>query len=124
MLNAPDPSKYLDEFVLTRRKEKRITEQITEELCTTFVTPLEREDIEALSHALYRIPKTVEKFGERLLISRHHLQGVDFTKQGELLNQASETVVQMVKSLRVRASQSREGQGVERSPPIFRGRSR
>jgi hypothetical protein len=30
---------------------------MTEELSKTFVTPLEREDIEALSFALYRIPK-------------------------------------------------------------------
>ena len=54
----------LDEFIQSRRKDKRITQQITEELCKTFVTPLEREDIEALSLALYRIPKIVEKLVE------------------------------------------------------------
>src|SRR6267154_1519662 len=58
----------LDEFILSRRKDKKITSRITEELCKTFVTPLEREDIEALSLALYRIPKIVEKIVERLTI--------------------------------------------------------
>src|SRR5690606_12068960 len=49
----------LDDFIQTRRKEKRIRHTMTEELSKTFVTPLEREDIEALSFALYRIPKQV-----------------------------------------------------------------
>lgn len=104
MIKAPDASKIMDEFVLTRRKEKRITEDITEELCKTFATPLEREDIEALASALYKIPKTAEKFGERFLISRQQLQGVDFSKHSVLLEQATDTVLQMVQSLRARAN--------------------
>ncbi len=100
MLRSSDPAKQLDEFVLTRRKEKRIAEQITEELCRTFVTPLEREDIEALSSALYKIPKTAEKFGERLLIGSEHLRGVDFGPQVKLLEQSTETVVAIVRLLR------------------------
>ena len=41
---------------------------MTESLSRTFVTPLDREDIEALSFALYRIPKQVEKIVERISI--------------------------------------------------------
>ncbi len=100
MLSSADSAKQLDEFVLARRKETRIAEQISEEVVKTFVTPLEREDIEALSAALYKIPKTAEKFGERLLIGRPHLAGVDFSKQTKMLEQATETVVEMVKQLR------------------------
>jgi hypothetical protein len=54
LVRSPDKVPALDEFILTRRKDKRITEAITEEPCKTFVTPLEREDIEALSFALYK----------------------------------------------------------------------
>jgi uncharacterized protein len=100
MLASNDPAKQLDEFVLTRRKEKRIAVQITEELVATFVTPLEREDIESLSSALYKIPKTAEKFAERLVIGKHHLTGCDFTKQTQLLEQATDAIVTMVKLLR------------------------
>lgn len=94
----------LDEFILSRRKDKRITESITEELCKTFVTPLEREDIEALSNALYRIPKTCEKFGEKYLLCGAQVRGVDFSEQIRLLGEAVTTVVQMVKRLRSKAN--------------------
>ncbi|HTJ79416.1 MAG TPA: DUF47 family protein [Rariglobus sp.] len=90
----------LDEFIQSRRKDKRITQQITEELCKTFVTPLEREDIEALSRALYRIPKIVEKLVERLSIYPGRLPREGFQRQAVLLGQAAEAVVFMVKQLR------------------------
>ena len=90
----------LDEFIQSRRKDKRITQQITEELCKTFVTPLEREDIEALSNALYRIPKTVEKLVERLSIYPGKLPREGFQRQAVLLSQAADAVVFMVKQLR------------------------
>src|SRR5574338_324678 len=78
----------LDEFIQTRRKEKRIRHPMTEELAKTFVTPLEREDIEALSFALYRIPKQVEKIVERLSIYPGRVPNAAFQRQAELLMQA------------------------------------
>ena len=90
----------LDEFVQTRRKEKRIRHQMTEELSKTFVTPLEREDIEALSFALYRIPKSVEKLVERLSIYPGRIPHAAFQRQAELLTVAADAVAFMVKALR------------------------
>jgi uncharacterized protein len=90
----------LDDFVQTRRKEKRIRHLMTEELSKTFVTPLEREDIEALSFALYRIPKQVEKIVERLSIYPGRVPHSAFQRQAELMSQAAEAVVFMVKQLR------------------------
>ena len=87
-------------FAESRREDKRITQELTEALSKTFVTPLEREDIQALAAALYKIPKTVEKIGERILISPQDLHGRSFRKQVELLDQAAETVMAMVKQLR------------------------
>jgi uncharacterized protein Yka (UPF0111/DUF47 family) len=89
----------LQEFATSRRKDKQITRQITEAVYTTFVTALEREDIEALSTALYKIPKTIEKFGERVLLSPQHVRGVDFSQQIELLDKATCSVLKMVRSL-------------------------
>ncbi len=100
LLKTPDPGRSLDEFIQTRRKDKRITEEISEAVCKTFVTPLEREDIESLSAALYKIPKTVEKFSERLLLCQEKLQGEDFSKQTRMLEQATSTILAMIKSLR------------------------
>lgn len=90
----------LEEFVRSRRKDKEITQELTEELCTTFITPFEREDIQALAAALYKIPKTVEKIGERVVIFPGELHGRSFTKHLELLDQAAEAVLAMVKQLR------------------------
>ncbi|HVU33951.1 MAG TPA: DUF47 family protein [Opitutaceae bacterium] len=90
----------LDEFVQTRRKEKRIRYQMTEELSKTFVTPLEREDIEALSFALYRIPKQVEKIVERLSIYPGRVPHSAFQRQAELMSQAADAVAFMVKQLK------------------------
>jgi uncharacterized protein Yka (UPF0111/DUF47 family) len=89
-----------DEFIQSRRKDKRITQQITEELSRTFVTPLEREDIEALSFALYRVPKTVEKIVERLSIYPKPIAQEGFSRQVKLLEQAAGEVLFMVKQLR------------------------
>ena len=93
-----DPS--LNQFVESRRRDKKITQELTEQLCKTFVTPLEREDIQALATALYKIPKTVEKIGERILIFPTELHGRSFKTHLELLDQAAETVLAMVKALR------------------------
>ncbi len=99
LLESPE-SASLDEFALLRKKDKRITEELSAKLTTTFVTPLEREDIEALSNALYKIPKTLEKFGERLLICPDRLLRTDFSRQAGLLQRAVEVVQAMVRALR------------------------
>ncbi len=90
----------LDEFALLRKKDKRLTEEIRTLVTRTFVTPLEREDIDALSTALYKIPKTLEKFCERLLLAPARLTGSDFTRQLQLLDQATKTVEEMTRHLR------------------------
>ncbi|HTH47642.1 MAG TPA: DUF47 family protein [Candidatus Limnocylindria bacterium] len=101
LLGAPEKGVIsLDEFALLRKKDKRITEELNTRLTQTFATPIEREDIEALSTALYKIPKTLEKFGERLLLSRSRVGTADFSRQVQLLESAIGTVQQLVKDLR------------------------
>ena len=105
-----DSPESLEQFVHSRRKDKLITQELTERLVKTFITPLEREDIQALAVALYKIPKTVEKIGERVLICPADMHGVSFKKHLELLDQAAECVLAMVKDLRkgVDATAARE----------------
>jgi len=90
----------LDDFIQARRKEKRIRHLMTEALSRTFVTPLDREDLEALSVALYRIPKQVEKIVERLSIFPGRVPHEMFSRQAELMNQAAVALEFMVKQLR------------------------
>jgi hypothetical protein len=100
LINPTRGQSPLDEFALLRKKDKRITEEIREALTQSFVTPLEREDIEALAIALYKIPKTLEKFCERLLLSPERFRAEDFSRQMQLLEQATETVLKMTRALR------------------------
>lgn len=95
-----DRAPVMAAFSAARRREKELAAQISEELVNTFVTALDREDIEALNSALYKIPKTVEKFAERYAIVAERLHGVDFTPRTELLVRCADVVVQMVGELR------------------------
>lgn len=100
LIQSPETTKSLEDFILSRRRDKAITAQIRDALCTTFVTALEREDIEALSNSLYKIPKTVEKIGERILLAPHFLKGIDLSRQVDMLEKATGTVLAMLKELR------------------------
>lgn len=106
-LAAPDTARTLDDFVASRRRDKAITAQINEELCTNFVTALEAEDIESLANSIYKVPKTVEKIAERILLAPQHLHDVDLTPQVAMLEKATGTLLQMVKELRRGLSKAR-----------------
>jgi uncharacterized protein len=99
-------SKSLDEavgkedFAYFRHRDREITREISSAVYATFVTALEREDIEELSSALYKIPKTIDKFAARILASPQHVRGIDFSKQINLLERATDVVMELVKSLR------------------------
>jgi uncharacterized protein Yka (UPF0111/DUF47 family) len=100
LLKSPRNTQNLDDLVLARRKEKKISEQISTELVKTFITGLDREDIEALARGLYRIPKAAEKLAERLVMAGHHLDGIDFSKQADMMTKATDAIREMVKQLR------------------------
>lgn len=100
LIGKPDDQQILQEFVSHRREDKRIREEINRLVCNTFITPLEREDIDRLSSVLSRIPKVMKKFAERLLMLRNYLEVDLFRKQAELLLEATNTLCAMVKQLR------------------------
>lgn len=95
---ANQPS--LEEFRLARERERQVADSIRTELVHTFVTVLEREDIETLGNALYRIPKTVEKFAERYALAGERIHGIDFVQRARMLVDAADVVAKMVTELR------------------------
>ena len=100
LMKSPRNTQNFDDLILARRKEKRIFAQISNELVKTFITGIEREDIEALARSLFRIPKTAEKLAERLVIAGKHLDGIDFLRQAEMMTKATVAINEMVKQLR------------------------
>ena len=90
----------LDAFKLARQREREASDKISQELVNSFITPIEREDIEALAGALHKIPKQVEKFADRYSLATRHLEHIDFAPRAAMLEQAAEVVVRMVQQLR------------------------
>jgi uncharacterized protein Yka (UPF0111/DUF47 family) len=100
LISTPASQQSLEKFKEARRREKHLFAQISEELVNTFVTVLDREDIEALNGALYKIPKVVEKFAERYTLALARIGDVDFTSRAAMLEQACEVLQRMVGLLR------------------------
>lgn len=99
MLREPGRDHALDAFKLARQREREASDKISQALVDTFITPIEREDIEALGSALYKIPKQVEKFADRYALARLRLEGIDFAPRAAMLEKAAAVVVEMVKEL-------------------------
>ena len=100
MLEHTERAPVMADFTGARAREKALAAQISEELVNTFVTALDREDIEALNSALYKIPKTVEKFAERYLIVAERVKDVNFAQRACVLEESVSVVVEMIGELR------------------------
>ncbi|MCA0394840.1 MAG: DUF47 family protein [Proteobacteria bacterium] len=100
MLRDADRQPALDAFKLARLRERETSDKISQALVDSFITPIEREDIEALGTALYKIPKQIEKFADRYSLATQHLEHIDFAPRAAMLEQASGVVVEMVRQLR------------------------
>ena len=100
MRQASDRQPALDAFKLARLRERAASDKIGQALVDSFMTPIEREDIEALGSALYKIPKQVEKFADRYSLAVQHLEHIDFAPRAAMLEQAAAVVVEMVHDLR------------------------
>ena len=99
MMKASDRQPALDAFKLARQRERAASDKIGQALVDCFITPFEREDIEALGSALYKIPKQIEKFADRYSLAVAHLEHIDFAPRAAMLEQAAAVVVQMVDEL-------------------------
>ena len=112
---ARDSAFHLKTFVETRDEQarkaasdaieaskagaKKTLSRITEELCFTFVTPFDREDIQDFSVDLYKITKTIDKVRERLTLHNLSSEKGDFSRQIDLIVQEATAMEAMVKAL-------------------------
>jgi uncharacterized protein Yka (UPF0111/DUF47 family) len=103
VLKNPSVPPSIESFRVARRKDKKITDDIADLLYHALVTSLDREDIEELAESLYKIPKTVEKFAERYLLSLEHVRDFDFTRQLVLMEEATKSVLEIVQAFRAQA---------------------
>lgn len=87
-----------------RARAKSLAADMTTELCRTFVTPFDREDLQDITADLYKIPKTIEKVKERLAMHDLALDRGDFNRQIDLIVKESEAMKEMVHDLTTRQS--------------------
>ena len=99
MMKEADRQPALDAFKLARQRERTAADKLSQALVDSYITPFEREDIEALGSALYKIPKQVERFADRYALAQHRLTGIDFAPRAAMLEQAAGVVVDMVREL-------------------------
>ena len=100
MMKEADRQPALDAFKLARVRERSASDRISHALVDSFITPIEREDIETLGSALYKIPKQIEKFADRYSLALQHLEHIDFAPRAAMLEQAASVVVEMVHELK------------------------
>jgi uncharacterized protein Yka (UPF0111/DUF47 family) len=98
--DAGDREKASAAISSSRAKAKTIMTELTRELCRTFVTPFDREDIQGISDDLYKIPKIIEKVKERLSMHEAILTDrTDFMRQVDVIVAEAEAMQDMVGDL-------------------------
>jgi hypothetical protein len=82
---------------------KQTLDTLTAEVCRTFITPFDREDLQALAIDLYQIPKTIEKIKERLALMpkdpQHPQRYQRFSPQVQLIAQQSVLLASLIDML-------------------------
>ncbi|MBI3440562.1 MAG: DUF47 family protein [Proteobacteria bacterium] len=101
-IEAPDTAartRISREIADCRAQSKKIMSDLTGELCRSFITPFDREDIQHFAQCLYRIPKMIEKSTQRMEL--HGLKGApaDFLRQIVLIVDEAEVMEGMVSDL-------------------------
>jgi uncharacterized protein Yka (UPF0111/DUF47 family) len=81
-----------------KAEAKRVSAEVTRELCLTFVTPFDREDIQDFSADLYKITKTIEKLHEYL--DMHKVTDIgDLSPQIDLIIEEADAMDKMIRAL-------------------------
>lgn len=94
-------------------KGDEITHELLDQLDQTFVTPLEREDILALAHALDDVVDCMDAVAERLVLYKiQHVLPIA-NDMSDLLVQASTRIVPMLKGLRTMSDVKEIRKGIQ-----------
>jgi hypothetical protein len=89
MLEAPEQAHALDAFKLARLRERAASDKISQALVDSFMTPIEREDIEALGFGAVQDPQADREVRRSLFAGHEHLAGIDFAPRAAMLEQAA-----------------------------------
>lgn len=91
--------KASDAINAQRTEAKLLAGEITSELCRSFITPFDREDIQDFADIMYKIPKIIEKIKDRVLMHGISTKDGDFSRQVDLIIREAEATEELVKAL-------------------------
>ncbi|HTK86057.1 MAG TPA: DUF47 family protein [Patescibacteria group bacterium] len=97
--NDKDRADAAAAIAATRIASRSLSHEITRELCRSFITPFDREDIHDLTEILYRIPKTVEKIKERIIAHKMFSHQADYSPQADIIAEEALALQDVMKSL-------------------------
>jgi len=100
MVEGKASDEDIKQLAEVRKKNKQIAVDIKTLLCKTFVTGFDREDLEDLANAIYKIPKTIEKFADRYNIVRKTISPIDFSRHTALIEEELGLLQEMLTALR------------------------
>lgn len=101
-MSSPDDAgreragKLIDE---QRTQAKLLAGEITMELCRSFITPFDREDIQDFADIMYKIPKIIEKIKDRVQMHGISTDDGDFIRQVDLIVEEARATEELVKAL-------------------------
>ncbi len=70
------------------------------EVCRTFVTPFDREDLQEFATTLYTIPKLVDKITSRLMAKPANIQREHLSKMVDAMTRQADTLTEVMARLR------------------------
>jgi uncharacterized protein Yka (UPF0111/DUF47 family) len=102
LVELPDRESHMrvrQEISALKSESKKVFESITAEVCRTFITPFDREDIQAFATDMYKIVKIIEKISDRM--TTHELRPAyeDFNKQAAIILREAEAMAHVIKEL-------------------------
>src|SRR5688572_5046203 len=96
----PDDAELGRDVLVCEQEGDRITHDIIQRLNSTFVTPIDREDIYALASALDDIVDWIEEVADFFALYRIEAPMVQAQQQAKILNQSCQQVAQAIPRLR------------------------
>jgi hypothetical protein len=97
--DAAQQAEISRDIAACRASSKAIMGAMTEDLCRSFITPFDREDIQKFANYLYRIPKLIEKVQQRIALHDLLEARSDFLRQIDVIVAESEAMESMVDDL-------------------------
>lgn len=83
----------------SRTIERDLASKAETLLCKGRAAPFGRDDVDDLTRAVQAVPRSIRKFGERYAISRRHIGVVSFARELGMLENATDTLHNLVTDL-------------------------